>query len=65
MDSLPTWDDIECAARDSPVLHTGVTLVHAGKITREEALIVMTLALSKALKDSIAREIGRLSAVQR
>ncbi len=45
--SMKTWQDIEEAARNEPILHMMVTLVERGDMTREQALIAAVLGLAE------------------
>ena len=44
------WADVQVAAMTCPFLHQAVSAVEHGRATKEEALIVVALGLSEALK---------------
>lgn len=56
-----TWADIERAALHCPFLHAAVTVVAAGKLTREQVLIELALAMShshRVVKQALADELA-------
>lgn len=55
-----SWKDIERGARDDVWLMTAVDLVRSGAATREEALVVVLLAVVKAQRNMMDAEVERL-----
>ena len=64
-DQPPTWADVERAALHCPVLHAAVTLVRAGRFTREEALTIAAVHLSKFRANALSRGADRLANLAR
>ena len=57
---IPTWEDVEREARHEPVLQHMVTRVRLGHLTREQALLVTVVWLSRERRTFIEREFQRL-----
>jgi hypothetical protein len=58
--TIPTWADVQDAARRCPVLHYAATLADRGDCTREQAMTIAALFLSRLRAEMIEVEIARL-----
>ena len=61
IEGMPTWEDVERAARFDIVLQTTVTMVRMGVLTREQSLIVAVLTLSRTVDEAYKRITAMIS----